>query len=432
MATEDTLDRGRESFARHAWGDAYAQLSSADREASLEPEDLELLATAAFLVGKDVESADAWTRAHQGFLGREDVPGAARCALWLAFGLLNTGEVTQAGGWIARARRLLVDVEPDCVERGYLLLPAALQSFEEGDIAAAYAMFDQAAKIGDRFRDQDLVTLARHGLGQALIALGKPAEGMALLDEVMVAVTAGETSAIIAGTVYCGVIEACQEVFDLRRAQGWTAALSRWCESQPDLVPYRGQCLVYRAEIMQMHGAWADAMNEAHFARERLSQPAGQPAVGMALYRLAELHRLRGEFAEAEEHYRQASQWGRDPHPGLALLRLAEGRVDAAEAGVRGAVDEAGAGATRAKVLPAYVEIMLAAGDAASAGEAAAELSEFAVEMDAPLLLAAAAYATGAVLLSEGEGEPRSGRYGARWRRGRSSRRRTNLRALGC
>ena len=403
MATEDALDRGRDSFGRHAWGDAYEQLSAADREAPLGSEDLERLATAAYLIGKDADSADLWTRAHHECLSRGDETRAARCALWLAFGLLNTGEVSQAGGWFARAARLLEEGKHDCVEQGYLLLPVALQSFEEGDVAAAYDAFEQAANIGDRFRDPDLVTLARHGLGQALIALGKPAEGMALLDEVMIAITAGEVSPIIAGTVYCGVIEACQEVFDLRRAQGWTAALSHWCESQPDLVPYRGQCLVYRAEIMQLHGAWADAMNEATLARDRLSQPPGQPAVGMAFYRLAELHRLRGEFVDAEEAYREANQWGRTPQPGLAQMRLAQGQIDAAEAAIRRVVDEAQDRGTRAKVLPASVEIMLAAQNVPAARGAADELSEIAAELEAPFLRAAAAHAQGAVLLSEGD-----------------------------
>jgi DNA-binding CsgD family transcriptional regulator len=402
MAGADALDQGRRSFEGRAWGDAYAQLSAADGHAPLEPEDLERLATAAYLVGRDDDGAAAGARAHQEFLSRGEVERAVRCAFWLAFALLEQGDQARGGGWLARARRLLDDAQLDCVEQGYLLFPGALQALVEGDAAAAGAGFAEVARIADRFGDPDLVALSRLGLGGVRLAEGATTAGVALLDEAMVAVEAGEVSPLVAGIVYCAVIESCQEIYDLRRARQWTASLTRWCAAQPDLVPYRGECLVHRSEIMALHGAWPDAMEEARRAAERLSAPP-RPAAGLAFYQQGELHRLRGELTRAEEAYRQASQWGREPQPGLALLRLAQGQVDTAAAAIRRVVDEAADVASRSRLLPAQVEILLAAGDVAAAGAAAAELTRLADGLGAPFLTAVAAHAQGAVLLAEGD-----------------------------
>ena len=299
MTELPTLRRGRKAFEQRAWSDSHRLLAVADRQGALAPEDLERLATAAYLLGRDDESEAFRARAHQAFVNRGDHEGAARSAGWLAFGLLQRGAVAPASGWLARAARILDEAQLDCVVRGYLLIPSAIQRIVQGDAAGGHAAFSQAAEIAGRFDDPDLASLARHGCGRALIHLGQIAEGVALLDEAMVAVIAGDVTPILAGDIYCSVLEACQETFDLRRAYEWTVSLAQWCASQPDLVRYRGECLLYRAEVMQLRGNWDHAAQDAHDACELLTSGQGRPMAGAAFYRLGEIHRLRGEFTES-------------------------------------------------------------------------------------------------------------------------------------
>ena len=397
------LDLAREAFASQAWTASYDALTDASGRAPLAAEDLERLAVTCQLLGYDEASDDAWARAHHEYLRRSDLQGAARSAFWLGFGLIDRGEFARGGGWLARAERALDHHDGDCVERGYLLIPAGLQAMEEGDPAGAAATFEDAAVIANRFEDRDLTAMTRLGRGTALIAEGLMGDGVEQLDEAMVAVTAGEVSPVVVGTVYCAVIEACRRIFDLRRAQEWTTALGRWCDAQPDLVPYRGQCQVYRAEIMALRGAWTDALAEAQRACERLSERPGLPATGAAFYQVGELHRLAGRAGKAEAAYKEASRRGRSPYPGMALLRLAQGRIDAAAAGISRVLDETTDPIERARSLPAHVEIALAAGDPVAASAAANELVSIAQELGAPSLQAAAAHGTGAVALAAGD-----------------------------
>lgn len=394
---EDLRERGRSAYRQREWAMAHELLAAADRASPLPVDDLELLVTSAYLVGRDETGDDLAARAYRELV-RAAPTRAARHAFWLGIQLLLRGEPVRGGGWLARARRLVDEAGGDCVERGYLLVPAALQALEEGDATTARERAQRATAIGERFDDPDLVAMGRLGVGQALIAAGEAGAAVAELDEAMIAVTADEVSPVVAGIVYCAVIEACQEVFDLRRAQEWTAALAHWCATQPDLVPYRGQCMVHRVEIMLVHGAWPDALDEARRACERL---AGHPAAGSACYQLAEVHRLRGEYEAAEEAYHRASRWIPAPQPGLALLRAARGQVDAAAAMLAPVLAEATAFVARSRLLAAHVEIMIAADDVAAARASADELSAIAGDVDAPLLRAMAAHATGAVLVAE-------------------------------
>ena len=395
-SSTQSIDQGRALLRKRAWREGFSQLTNVDRVESLEASDLEELAKAAFLVGEGQNGSELLARAHKDYLREGRVCAAARCAFWLGFTALLNDKHAQANGWLARAERLLAD-QPDCVEKGYLLLPTGYRGVHSGDAAAAVTTFERVAEIGRRFDDRDLTTLGLQGQGRALIRSGKVRRGVTLLDEAMVAVTAGEVSALVAGSVYCSVIDACGEIFDMRRAQEWTAALEQWCASQPDVVPYRGHCRLRRAEILELHGAWTAAMEEASLANESFND---HRLAGAAVYRLAELHRLRGEFGEAEKAYQQAAAGGR-LQPGCALLRLAQGDVDTANAAIRRELAEVHRPDLRVWLLDAFVEIALAAKDVEAARNAANELLQISKRYDAPLLHAMAARATATVFLAE-------------------------------
>jgi DNA-binding CsgD family transcriptional regulator len=397
------LERGRQSYARRAWMDAFKSFSHADEETPLAAEDLELLATSAFMLGRDDDCLRCLERAHHAYLNAGEAMRAVRCAFWVGMNLALRGEMGRATGWLGRAQRLVEREEGDSVERGYLLVPVMLRHEATGDWEATYAAAAEAAQIGERFDDADLLALAVHEQGCALIQQGRVEEGLGLLDEAMVAVTAGELSPIVTGIVYCSVIMGCQEVYAVHRAQEWTAALTRWCQEQPDMVSFSGRCLVHRAEIMELNGAWQDALEEAQRARLRSEQGKNRSAAAQAFYRQGEVHRLQGRLSAAEEAYRDASRCGFEPQPGLALLRLTQGNDDAASAAIRRAVGESTEPLKRARLLPAYVEIMLAVGDVDEARIACRELEEISARYESGMLGAMVAHAEGALDLAGGD-----------------------------
>jgi DNA-binding CsgD family transcriptional regulator len=404
-STSDALAQGRRSYAARAWKDAYAALSSADRGAPLGGTDLDLLAASAALLGRYDEHLTLLERAHQAHLETGETIRAVRCAFWVGMFSAQRGELARATGWFGRAQRLLEREDRDCAERGYLLVTVMAAHEDAGEFEAAIATTVEATRIGERFHDADLVALTLYERGRLLAKQGKADNGLALFDEVMVAVSTGELSPLVTGILYCGVIAECQRMYDLRRAREWTAALTRWCREQPEMFAFTARCLVHRAEIMQVDGAWPDALGEARRAAERYAAVDDRVAIGESLYRQAEIHRLRGDNAAAEAAYRDASRCGWEPQPGLALLRLAQGADDSAVAAIRRVLGQTTEPMPRAGLLPAYVEIMLAAGDLDEARRALGELEEIKEHHRGGTLGATAAQARAALTLAEGDAE---------------------------
>lgn len=408
------LELAADACSRRAWGEAYARLTEADAQQPLSPQHLEQLALAAHCIGKTDESSDAWGRAHTGYLAAGDLEYAALAAAWCAFGLLTRGEFALGSGWLGRAQSLCDEHALVGPARWFVLGQTAAGAMFGGEFAAALEMFEETQRRADQLRDANGMTLSRLGRAQCLTQLGSTRDALRLFDEVMVAVSTDTVSPLVAGLAYCAAIESCQQILDVRRAQEWTAALTRWCDQQPDLVPYRGNCLVHRAEILTLHGAWPEAYDQAERARDWLAGGAST-AVGNAYYRLGELHRLRGEYIDAEAAYKQASRHGQETQPGLGLLRLAQGHVDSATAAIGRALDERVTVIARAQLLSAQVEVALAAKRVPSARAAADELATIAAGTDVPLLRATAMYADGAVTLAEGDAPAALGCLRSAW-----------------
>jgi DNA-binding CsgD family transcriptional regulator len=389
-----------DAIGRRAWGEARAVLSAA--AADLSADELEWLATASYLTGRDDDAVAAFDEAHQRHLAGGAADEAARCAFWIAFCLMMQGQMAHAGGWLGRAGALIADRA--CPAAGYLLVPTILRALDEDDAAGARDLATRAGEIGARFGDRDLVAFSTLGEGQALLALGDDQGGLARLDEVMLAVTADEVGPIVSGIVYCAVILECMQLFDLARAAEWTAALDAWCARQHDLVPYRGQCLVHRSQIEQASGDWSLARSLVSDACHLLADPP-HPALGLACYQRGELLRLAGDVEGADAAYREASRHGFEPMPGLALLDLARGAPAAAAVGIDRSLREAAQPFQRPGRLAAAVDIHIAVDDLDAARAAADELRAIAAGSRSEVLGAMAEQAVGSALLAAGSAD---------------------------
>ena len=404
MTASEALALARSAVAAHRWREAcelFAEARSTHPEGLTGP-DLELLATASLLRGRSAEGLEAMTSAHDLYLADDDTLGAARTAGWLALELLELGDLPLSGTWTSRGLRLVERLEDsDAVGARVSLVPAALTGLFVGNVQEAISKFEQITAVADRIGDRELAALAAFGRGKCLTTIGRTAEGLACLDQAMAAVFAGDVSPLWTCVFYRVVLDVAHEAFDLRRAQLWTSTFDQWCREQPELVAYSGQSHAYRAQLLLLHGEWAEASAAATLSEERLR--AGDFASQfVANYQLAELHRLRGEYRAAEDRYQRAAESGWEPQPGLALLRSAEGEFGLAQTMIRRAFSGADEG-TRRRLLPALVEIELAAGDIGAARRAQDELNTLRRAWPTPLLVAVAGSCEARMLLAEGD-----------------------------
>jgi DNA-binding CsgD family transcriptional regulator len=395
------LDRARAAVGRGAWPEAYAAYRALD-PSSLAPEDLEGLADAAWWLSRIEESLAARQRAYAGHVAAGADPPAAAVALHLCTEHFLRGRPAVAAGWLMRAQRHL-DGRPEGVEHGFLAQVEATVARFRGELDAAMGLAQRATEIGRRLGHSDLVAMGIHTQGLVLVSAARVPEGMALLDEAMTAVVAGELSALVTGTIYCDVLEACLELADLRRASEWNEAARAWCASLPPEAPWPGFCRIYRAEMATLRGTWPEA--EAESSRAAAELLSFSPlAAAVAFYQTGESRRRVGDLAAAEEAFTRAHELGFDPQPGLALLRLSQGRAGAALAALRLAVaGQGGSRLGRARLLTAQVEVALAAGDRDAARSASDELDAIAGDFGTPALDAAAATARGVLRLAEGD-----------------------------
>jgi DNA-binding CsgD family transcriptional regulator len=402
MGVVDDLVRARETYEQGDWAAAFAALSGLDA-ATLSDDDLSALAMSAYLVGRRDDAIRALQRCYQLRVDNGQLAEAVRCAFWLGMVCANAAQHAAAGGWTARALRRLDELGVDVVERGYIRIVEMFAHVARGDFAGVAQCADDVTEYGRRFADPDLLAMGLSSKGRVLLYQGAVQDGLALFDEAMTAIGAGEVTAVFAGEIYCTMIEACQEVSDLGRAAEWTAALSRWCAEQPGLLMFTGQCAVHRGQIMRLHGAYREAVEEFAAAAERYAVLGTPEAAGLAHAERGDVLRIQGRYDEAEAAYEQASDHGFEPQPGLVLLWLARGRTKAARAAVLRTLAETGIAVHRTRLLPAAVDVLLATGEIEQAREAASELQELADRFACTALTATAAQTAGRLELETGD-----------------------------
>jgi class 3 adenylate cyclase len=407
---EAPAHRAREALARHQWREAYDLMVEADGRVDLTPEDLEVLAESAWWVGEPEMSREAWERASTLYAKAGRKLEAANASGHLAFALLGTASRSILAGWLNKGDRLLQDV-PESPVHGLLAAVRGMDSLTIGALDAAVELGKRALDIGTRHNVPDVMAMGLHIQGRALVAMGRVEEGMALLDEATAAAVSGELSPNITGAVYCSTVSACWSLADYGRAGEWTEAAERWCRRR-SINGFPGLCRVHRAQVMKLRGAWREAEGQALLAAKEL--PSWFPMnVGWAMYEIGEIRMRTGDVRGAEEAFQQSHEAGHDPQPGLALLHLGRGEVEAATIGIRQALESPSQEPSfeappnselqRAFFLPAQVEIALAGGDRETAARAAEELERLAATYGSPALRASAATARGAVQLRDGE-----------------------------
>jgi ATP/maltotriose-dependent transcriptional regulator MalT len=397
----DLLENGRAAFRACRWRAAFDALSEADSVSPLGPEDLEALGSSAWWLCRLRECIAARERAFAAHLEAGHARQAAMVALALCFSAFRRGEAAIAAAWFAQGERLL-ESEPEGREHGRFLRARAVLAHARGDLDGALAYTHQATALGNRHNDRELVVLARYVEGCILLKLGSVSKGMALLDEAMLAAIQGGLPPMAIGEIYCNLIDACYELGDLRRAGEWTEGLKAWSETQP-LSVYPGMCRVRRAGVLHLSGAWSEAEEEARRACGELLEMNPRVAAE-GFYAIGEIRGRSGDLHGAEDAFRRASELGREPQPGLALLRVVQGNVEAAAAAIRAALTlDSRNRLGRAKLLPAQIEIAIAADDLETAQVAVDELVAIAGDYASPALEAAAALGCGALELARGD-----------------------------
>jgi len=397
----ETPQAARDAAAAHRWGEAFDLLGQADAGGALDREDLDLLGEAAWWIGRLGTAIEVRERAYAAHLKAGDKRGAAAAALALANDYGHRLQGSMVSGWVSRAERLLAGI-PESPEHGYLARAHLNTALGSGDLDEALRWAQTVLDIGERLGDRNLEALGLQDKGRVLVARGEVAEGLALLDEAVVAAVGGELAAYATAVVYCNATVASQDLADYRRAAQFSEAARRWCDRQA-ISGFPGMCRVRRAEVTRLRGAWVDAEAEARQACAELSDFCLDYA-GEGFYQIGEIRMRVGDLEAAEESFRQAHEMGRTPVPGLALLRLAQGKPQAGIALLRGALeDPSRTRLGRARVLPALAELAVAHGDLETAEAATAEMEQISEDFGTHALRAAAATARGEVLLRGGD-----------------------------